>query len=55
MVTKGQIISVDYAGNTCEVRLPYFESAGVNDKIIATATIGNQPGMYNGYRAGDVV
>lgn len=55
MVTKGEIQSIDYGGNTCEVRIPYFESAGINDRIIATATIGNQPGMYNGYRAGDVV
>lgn len=55
MVTKGEIQAIDYGGNTCEVRIPYFESAGINDRIIATATIGNQPGMYNGYRAGDVV
>lgn len=55
MVTKGQILSVDYTGNTCEVRMPYFESAGIKDRISATATFGNQPGMYNGYKAGDVV
>lgn len=55
MVTKGEIQSIDYQGNTCVVRLPYFESAGIKDNIQATATIGNQPGMYNGYRAGDVV
>lgn len=55
MVTKGEIQSIDYQGNTCVVRLPYFESAGIKDNIQATATIGNQPGMYNGYKVGDVV
>ena len=55
MITKGEIQSIDYQGNTCVVRLPYFESAGIKDNIQATATIGNQPGMYNGYKTGDVV
>lgn len=55
MITKGEIQSIDYTGNTCVVRLPYFESAGLTDKIFAEATISNQPGMYNGYKAGDVV
>lgn len=55
MITKGEIQSIDYQGNTCVVRLPYFESAGIKDNIQATATIGNQPGMYNGYKVGDVV
>jgi hypothetical protein len=55
MVTKGEIQSIDYQGNTCIVRLPYFESAGIKDNIQAEATINNQPGMYNGYKAGDIV
>lgn len=54
MVTKGLITSIDFNGNTCEVRMPYFESAG-NDKISGTAIFSNTPGSYNGYKVGDVV
>ena len=54
MVTKGIITSVDFNGNTCQVRIPFFETAG-NDKITGTAIVSNTPGSYNGYKAGDVV
>ena len=55
MITKAEIQSIDFAGNTCSVRIPYFESAGVTDKALATATFSNTPGSYNGYKVGDVV
>lgn len=55
MITKGEIQSVDYTGNTCVVRIPYFESAGITDRIYAEATVCNPPGIYNSYKAGDVV
>ena len=54
MVTKGIITSIDFNGNTCQVRIPFFETAG-NDPIIGTAIVSNTPGSYNGYKAGDVV
>ena len=54
MVTKGIITSIDFNGNTCQVRIPFFETAG-NDPITGTAIISNTPGSYNGYKVGDVV
>lgn len=54
MVTKGIITSIDYTGNTCTVRMPFFETAG-NDPIVGTAIISNTPGSYNGYKVNDVV
>lgn len=54
MVTKGIITSIDYNGNTCQVRIPFFETAG-NDPISGTAIISNTPGSYNGYKVDDVV
>jgi uncharacterized protein involved in type VI secretion and phage assembly len=54
MVTKGIITSIDFNGNTCKVRVPFFETAG-NDPIISNAIISNTPGMYNGYKVDDVV
>ena len=54
MVVKGIIKSIDVQGNTCTVRMPYFENVG-NDEIVATATVSNSPGSYNGYKVNDVV
>lgn len=54
MVTKGIITSIDFNGNTCKVRMPYFEVAGGN-KIVSEAIISNTPGSYNGYKVGDAV
>ena len=54
MVTKGIITSIDFNGNTCQVRIPFFETAG-NDPITGTAIVSNTPGSYNGYKVGDVV
>ena len=54
MVTKGIITSIDFNGNTCQVRIPLFETAG-NDPITGTAIVSNTPGSYNGYKVGDVV
>lgn len=54
MVTKGIITSIDFNGNTCKVRIPFFETAG-NDPIVGDAIISNTPGSYNGYKVNDVV
>ena len=55
MVVKGLIKSIDYNGNTCTVRLPVFESAANDKETVITAVIATQPGIYNGYKVGDVV
>ena len=54
MVTKGIITAIDFKGNTCTVRMPFFETAN-NDPIVMNATFSNTPGMYNGYKVDDVV
>ena len=55
MVTKGILQTIDFNGNTCTVRLPYFETASINDPIVLNATIMMVPGVYNGYKPNDVV
>ena len=55
MVVKGVLLSVDYAGNTCMVRIPIFESAAGGMPAVAEAIISNTPGCYNGYKPEDVV
>ncbi len=55
MVTKGILQTIDFNGNTCTVRLPYFETASINDPIILNATLMMVPGVYNGYKPNDVV
>jgi len=55
MVTKGLITSIDYNGNTCEVRIPLFETVQNTNEVILPATIAIAPGVYNGYKEGDVV
>lgn len=54
MITKGIITAIDFTGNTCTVRMPFFETAN-NDPITGIATVSNTPGSYNGYKVGDVV
>ena len=55
MVTKGILQTIDFNGNTCTVRLPYFETASINDPIVLNATFMMVPGVYNGYKPNDVV
>jgi len=55
MITKGIIKSIDFTTNTCVVRMPLFENAGNTTEMVAEATFAIQPGIYNGYREGDVV
>ena len=54
MVTKGIIKSIDFNGNSCIVRMPYFETAG-SSEVVCEALISNTPGVYNGYKENDVV
>lgn len=55
MLTKGEIVSVDYNGNTCFIHVPYFDGTVGGEPFIQQATIINQPGIYGGYKAGDIV
>lgn len=55
VTTKGIIKSIDSNGNTCIVRVPQLESAGIQDEIETTATFSIQPGTHSGYSIGDVV
>lgn len=55
MITKGEIQSINLLSNTCVVRMPLFESAGIKDAVVASATFSNLPGGYAGFKEGDVV
>jgi len=55
MLTKGEIQSIDFTGNSCRIRIPLFEVAGIEDKVYATAYFAVEPGKYNSYKPGDVV
>lgn len=55
MVTKAEIIGIDYTSNTCQVRMPIFESTSSANYAIARALFAVQPGVFNGYTVGDVV
>lgn len=55
MVTKGQIKSINRAGNRCVVRLPLFETASSSVPVEIEALINITPGMYNNLFVNDVV
>ena len=55
MLTKGEIISIDYTGNTCKVHVPFFDGAVGGEPFIQNAIIINPPGIFNGYKVGDTV
>lgn len=55
MLTKAEIQSIDLLNNTCTVRIPYFESAGINTTATAEAIMSILPGVYGGYNVGDIV
>ena len=56
MLTKAIIQSVDYTKNICRVRIPLFETAARNVKMIeADAQFSIVPGVYNSYKTGDIV
>lgn len=55
MITKGIIISIDYSGNTCMVRLPIFEGAGNQTEVVLPAIISCAPGSLNPFKINDVV
>lgn len=55
MLTRGIIQKIDYNTNLCTVRLPLFETANTQQEITSTSTIAIPPGVFNGYKPGDVV
>lgn len=54
MITKGIILNIN-SDNTCEVHVPLFDTAGIPDRSIVTATFAITPGIYNSYAPNDVV
>lgn len=55
MVTKGQIKSINSAGNRCVVRLPLFETASSSAPVEIEALVSITPGMFNNLFVNDVV
>ena len=55
MITRGEIIRIDLGTNTCLVRIPIFETNGIGDQALFTATIAIPPGVHTGYQEGDIV
>lgn len=57
MITKGKIVSTpgELNENIYSVRIPYFESAGINQKQIFSCTVCGDPGIVNGLRVDDTV
>lgn len=55
MITEAEIISIDYTSNNCTVRIPLFEHAGFSGITSIRAFFAIQPGVYNGYKVGDLV
>lgn len=55
MITKGLIQSINFSGNTCMVRVPFFETAGNPTEMTLQATFAITPGIFNSYKVGDVV
>lgn len=55
MLVKGIITNIDFANNTCSVRVPSFETAATKSEMIYDAIFAVPPGHYNGYKVGDIV
>lgn len=55
MITEALITSIDYNSTTCTVRIPLFETAGVDLESTAEAHFCVLPGTANCYSKNDVV
>jgi hypothetical protein len=55
MITKGQIKSINRAGNRCVVRLPLFETASSTAPVEIEALVSITPGLFNNLFVDDVV
>lgn len=55
MLAKGIIQSINFSSNTCIVRVPLFETAGNEYKCENESIFSIPPGVFNGYKVGDVV
>ena len=55
MLTKGEIKTINDNNNTGTVRVPLFETSDSNDQVIIDAIFVIPPGIFNGYRPGDIV
>lgn len=55
MITEAEIKSINFASNSCTVRIPYFETLNTPEKIIIPARFVSLPGICSGYAVGDYV
>ena len=55
MITEAEIQSIDYASNSCVVRIPFFETLNTMQDVVLPSRFAIQPGIYSGYKIGDVV
>ena len=55
MITEAEIQSIDYASNSCVVRIPFFETLNTAQDVVLPSRFAIQPGIYSGYKVGDVV
>lgn len=55
MITKAEILSIDWTTNLCKIRIPIFEGPGNVDPAVFTAVMNVPPGIHSGYAAGDIV
>jgi len=55
MITKAIILSINYNSNECVVEMPAFRNAAGGEMPSINATFSIAPGVYNGYKEGDVV
>lgn len=55
MITEAEIQSIDFNSNSCVVRIPFFETLNTAQNVILPSRFAVQPGIYNGYKIGDVV
>ncbi len=55
MITEAEIQSINYASNSCTVRIPIFETTNSISQVVLEAKVLIQPGIYNCYEVGDRV
>ena len=55
MITEAIILSIDFTSNTCQVKIPLFETVNTIYSTAITASFACPPGVYNGFKQNDIV
>lgn len=55
MITRGEVVGIDFNSNVYKVRVPLFETANDRNPVIVDALALIPPGIFNGYVEGDIV